>query len=283
MLRASLQLPQGWLTTRAFLHRGPTRFARVSLPLFAQKSFKNGTDVGGAHTPCTWPATSCTANPLQVCARWRADLRCSLTARITATTVHHLRDLTLAAYLLHNCNAFNTAPGHALTQTHHVHAPSQQLHGHLDGVKMRRSSAAAMLCCALGMAASMTPIRVTNTWRKEVNVKIHGEGIGGCDMLLDKNTTDTQVHPQWIPPPTYTHSQHLHNRTHTPTHSSPHNLLATHSLELTPSRVVRSHQFSSRLVRASAARRRTRTLIHTRCTERFVKAEYSHHSPLFLH
>ena len=56
---------------------------------------------------------------------------------------------------------------------------------------MRRVFVVAALYCALDMSASMTPIRVTNTWRKEVNIKIHGEGIGGCDILLDKNTTDT--------------------------------------------------------------------------------------------
>ena len=57
---------------------------------------------------------------------------------------------------------------------------------------LRRSAvwSVSVLCCVASVVVSMTPIKVTNTWNKEVNVKIHGEGIGGCDVLLDKNQTD---------------------------------------------------------------------------------------------
>jgi hypothetical protein len=107
-------------------------------------------------TPCTWPATSCTANPLQVCARWRADLRCSLTARIAATTVHHLRDLTLAvsACLLHNCTALTT-PARPCTHTDTpcARTPSQPPHSHLerrrDDATILRSRC-AVLCSGHG-------------------------------------------------------------------------------------------------------------------------------------
>jgi hypothetical protein len=48
----------------------------------------------------------------------------------------------------------------------------------------------ATLALILVAATGMTPIRVTNTWRKEVNVKIKGEGVGGCDVVLTPGQTD---------------------------------------------------------------------------------------------
>ena len=38
----------------------------------------------------------------------------------------------------------------------------------------------------------MTSISVNNSWHKEVNVKIRGAGVGGCDILLQPNATDSK-------------------------------------------------------------------------------------------
>lgn len=53
-----------------------------------------------------------------------------------------------------------------------------------------RVSFTVIVACFAAATVGMTPIKVTNTWRKEVNVKVHGEGVGGCDTLLAPGQTD---------------------------------------------------------------------------------------------
>eukprot|EP00041_Stephanoeca_diplocostata_P006380 m.82435 g.82435 ORF g.82435 m.82435 type:complete len:134 (+) comp16333_c0_seq2:200-601(+) len=49
----------------------------------------------------------------------------------------------------------------------------------------------AVLCAwNNGLTSAMTSIEVSNMWHKEVNIKIEGEGVGGCDVVLPPNTTN---------------------------------------------------------------------------------------------
>eukprot|EP01050_Picozoa_sp_SAG11_P011889 SAG11_NODE_1289_length_5297_cov_8.821855_1_plen_222_part_00 len=50
---------------------------------------------------------------------------------------------------------------------------------------------AATTTTAAAAAPMMTGITVSNSWHHEVNIKIKGAGVGGCDVLVQPNSTDT--------------------------------------------------------------------------------------------
>eukprot|EP01038_Epipyxis_sp_PR26KG_P005779 gene5779-7977_t len=49
----------------------------------------------------------------------------------------------------------------------------------------------ALVCNLLMVCNAGTSIQVSSDYKKEVNIKIQGAGVGGCDVILEPNTVNS--------------------------------------------------------------------------------------------